>query len=762
MIHDLGMIMITAGITGLLFKFLKQPVVLGYILAGMISGPYFCGDAWINDIESVDTWGQIGVIFLLFALGLEFSFKKLFQVGSTVFISAVTIVVGMMLTGFLLGRILGWNEINSLFLGGMLCMSSTTIVFKALDDLGLRRQQFAKICFGILVVEDLFAVVLMVLLASIAVKNSFEGIAMLEQIGKLGAYLLFWFVSGIALIPTFLKYCKKYLNDEMMTIAAMALCLGMVLLAVGAGFSAALGAFVMGSILAETLEAERIEHLIKPVKDVFGAIFFVSVGMMIDPELLLRYWMPITWVTLAVIFGQIVFASLGGLLSGQPLKVAMQSAFALTQIGEFAFIIAGLGESLHVTEKFLYPVVVAVSVITTFLTPYMIRLSLPAYGWLERHLSRNAKIWLERYAHGRNTITMQGTWHRLLRKVLFSLVIYLVVTIFVLVIYFRYLSGYVVGTFILWLPEWTSRLLSLVIILLCITPFIYKMATKYAHCREAVELWNGGNFKRGSLVGLSILRILLCTSVVVFAITRMFALTYGVVVGLSVFVVIGVLYSKRVRQSSSRLEAGFIRNLSAREVVQDRNRPVRRELERTLLSYDLHIADFELSPVSSYCGRRLMDLDLRRRVGVTVVRIVRGGLNVNIPGGKERIYPHDLLVVAGTDEQIEAFQHLLDDAERLESSGRGADAQRVPVTLEQFCVTQEMELCGCSIAESKIRELASCAVIGIERGGEDMMNPDPSLCFEAGDVVILAGEAPLIAAFLAQVDKSQIIKAGKR
>lgn len=753
MIHDLGMIMITAGITGLLFKFLKQPVVLGYILAGMISGPYFFGNAWVNDIESVDTWGQVGVIFLLFALGLEFSFKKLVQVGATAFVSAITIVVGMMLTGFLLGRMLGWNEINSLFLGGMLCMSSTTIVFKALDDLGLRRQQFAKICFGILVVEDLFAVVLMVLLASIAVKNSFEGVAMLEQIGKLGAYLLFWFVSGIALIPTFLKYCKKYLNDEMMTIVSMALCLGMVLLAVGAGFSAALGAFVMGSILAETLEAERIEHLVKPVKDVFGAIFFVSVGMMIDPELLLRYWMPITLVTLAVIMGQIVFASLGSLLAGQPLKVAMQSAFALTQIGEFAFIIAGFGESLHVTEKFLYPVVVAVSVITTFLTPYMIRLSLPAYGWMESHLSPAAKMWLERYAHGRNTITMQGTWHRLLRKVLVSLVIYLVVTVFLMVIYFRYVSGYIVDVFNLWLPEWVSRLFSLAIILLCITPFVYKMATKHVRCREAVELWNGGHFKRGSLVGLSILRILLCTGVVVFAITRMFALTYGVVVGLSVFVVIGMLYSKRVQQSSSRLEAGFIRNLSAREAVQDRNRPVRRELERTLLSYDLHIADFELSPLSSYCGSRLMDLDLRRLVGVTVVRIVRGGLNVNIPGGKERIYPHDRLVVAGTDEQIEAFQRLLDNAEQDELSGGDEEMKRVPVTLEQFCVTPEMEFCGRTIVESKIRELASCAVIGIERGGVEMMNPDPTLRFEAGDVVILAGEAPLIAAFLARVEK---------
>ena len=378
MIHDLAIIMLTAGFTSLVCKFLKQPVVLGYIVAGLLVGPYVFGSSWVSDEESVKIWGEIGVIFLLFSLGLEFSYKKLVKMGTTALIGCFTIVVGMMSCGFLLGRAMGWDQMNSLFLGGMLCMSSTTIVFKALDDLGLRQQKFANICFGILVVEDLFAVVLMVLLASLAVNQSFDGAEMAWEVGKLAAYLLFWFAAGLFLIPTLLRVCKQHLNDETLTIVALGLCLGMVLLAEGAGFSSALGAFVMGSILAETVEAEKIEHLLSPIKNMFGAVFFVSVGMMIDPALLLKYWLPISLITLLVICGQIIFASLGVVLSGQPLKTAMQAAFSLTQVGEFAFIIANFGTDKGVTEPFLYPVIVAVSVITTFLTPYTIRLAEPA------------------------------------------------------------------------------------------------------------------------------------------------------------------------------------------------------------------------------------------------------------------------------------------------------------------------------------------------------------------------------------------------
>ena len=413
--------MLTAGIVSLLFKLFKQPVVLGYIVAGMMVGPYMLGESWIDD-ENAETWGQIGVLFLLFSLGLEFSFKKLLQVGNTALIGATTIVVGMMTVGFTAGMLLGLNFINSLFLGGMLCMSSTTIVFKAIDEAGLRAHKFTKICFGILIIEDLFAVVLMVLLSSIAVKNEFEGSALVFQIVTLLLYLTIWFISGILIIPTFLAHFKHQLNDETLTLLSTGLCLGMVLLAVGAGFSSALGAFVMGSILAETVEAERIEHLIQPVKNIFGAIFFVSVGMMINPAMLIEYWQIILIITLIVIFGQIIFGSLGTLLSGQSLRVSLQTGFSLVQIGEFAFIIASLGESLNVTDKSLYPIVVAVSVVTTFLTPYIMKLAYPTLDFLDHHLSDETKRLMEEYRKSRTETKKDKSWKRIL-KILWALLL---------------------------------------------------------------------------------------------------------------------------------------------------------------------------------------------------------------------------------------------------------------------------------------------------------------------------------------------------
>lgn len=403
MIHDLCILMLTAGVTSLLFKLFHQPVVLGYIVAGMLVGPHLLGESWVSNEESVETWGEIGVLFLLFSLGLEFSFKKLLQVGTTALIGAGVIVVGMMCVGFGAGLLMGWDMMNSLFLGGMLCMSSTTIVFKAIDEAGLRSHRFAKVCFGILIVEDLFAVVLMVLLSSIAVKNSFEGEELLIQVGKLIVYLMIWFVVGILAIPTFLKKFKNHLNDETLSIFSIGLCLGMVLLAIDAGFSSALGAFVIGSVLAETVEAERIEHLVQPMKNVFGAIFFVSVGMMIDPQLLYEYWLPIVIITLIVIVGQIFFGSFGTLLSGQPLRVSLQTGFSLVQIGEFAFIIASLGQSLGVTDPSLYPIVVAVSVVTTFLTPYIMRLAYPTLNFIESHMNDNTRSLLDSYISSRNT-----------------------------------------------------------------------------------------------------------------------------------------------------------------------------------------------------------------------------------------------------------------------------------------------------------------------------------------------------------------------
>lgn len=661
MVQDLCVIMLTAGIISLLFKLIRQPVVLGYIMAGIVIGPYVCGSSWISHEESVQTWSEIGVLFLLFAMGLEFSFKKLLQVGSTAFISASVILVGMMSCGFVVGRLLGWSDINALFLGGILSMSSTTIVFKALDDMGLSSHQFAKVGFGILVVEDLFAVVLMVLLSSIATTRTFEGGQMLLQVGKLVAYLVLWFVLAIMLIPTFLKRFRKHLNDETLTIISVGLCLGMVLLAVAAGFSSALGAFFMGSILAETLEAERIERLTMPLKNIFGAIFFVSVGMIVNPAQLLTYALPILCITLLVVVGQIVFASCGTLLSGQSLKVSIQTGCSLVQIGEFAFIIAALGESLGVTDQSLYPIVVAVSVITTFITPYVVRSSEPLFRFVDGRLSPGARRALQSYSQQRSSATLRSVSQRRLRRWLTWLLIYVVLLIFALLTAKRYLLPM--------LPH--GRFVSLGVALACAALLFFLMRV-----------------------------------------------------------------GKRL----------FHQNISARERSAETGAPVSERFSNSLLDYDLHIADFILPNDSRYAGKSLMAMDLRRRTGVNIVRIIRAGVHINIPGGRTIVYPQDKLVVAGTDEQISRFRQLL------QAATRPADSMgRTHVTLEQITITAQSPLVGITISGSGIREQARCLVVGVEREGKLVTNPEPTLQFRPGDTVIIAGETQRLKQYVASL-----------
>lgn len=621
--------MLTAGITSLLFKLLKQPVVLGYIVAGMLVGPHVLGESWIHNEKNAETWGEIGVLFLLFSLGLEFSFKKLIKVGSTAVIGAGVIVVGMMVTGMATAYLLGWNSMNAIFLGGMLCMSSTTIVFKAIEEAGLRSHRFAGVCFGILIVEDLFAVVLMVLLTSIAVKNEFEGKELLWQVGKLVMYIALWFVLGITLIPTFLKKFKKHLNDETLTIFSIGLCLGMVMLAVQAGFSSALGAFVMGSVLAETIDAERIEHLVQPMKNIFGSIFFVSVGMMIDPALLLQYWLPITIITLVVIIGQIIFASLGTLLSGQPLRVALQTGFSLVQIGEFAFIIASLGQNLHVTDSTLYPIVVAVSVITTFLTPYIMKLAYPTLAFLENHMSESTKKMLDSYTEKRQNKS----------------------------------SGS---------HKWASpavRILKLIFLHIAMAPGI----------NQFLRLFN--------------------------------------------------------------------ENLYARERLAESKRGLEREVEDSLISLEMNIAEVIVPQNSAFAGKALKDLSIRNVTGANIVRIIRGGININIPGGNHRLYPGDRIILAGSDTDVAAFQKMLETS----LAPTEEDPVNTNIVLDNFTITADSPLCGKSIIKSGIREKGNCIVMGLVRPSEDFYtNPDPNLIIQEDDIIIVTGEKQKMQDFFSQ------------
>lgn len=735
LISDLAVILIVAGLVTLLFKWLKQPVVLGYIVAGLLAGPYVEQIPTVTDPANIRIWADIGVIFLLFAMGLEFSFKKLMHVGGTAGVAAVTIVAGMMTAGYSAGILLGWTQMDSLFLGGMLSMSSTAIVYKAFEDMGLREQRFAGVVLGILVVEDLVGVVLMVLLSTLAVSKEVEGMEMMNSVLMLGAFLLFWSVMGIFLIPTFLKKTKKLLNDETLLIVALGLCLGMVLLATRSGFSSALGAFVMGSLLAETMEAENIERIVKPVKNLFGAIFFVSVGMMIVPSMLVQYLFPILLLTALVLAGQVVFASFGILLSGQPLKVAVQSGFSLTQVGEFAFIIASLGVTLKVTDSFLYPIVVAVSVITTFLTPFMIRLSDPAYRFLEKQLPDAWKTFLDRYASGSNTIRQKSAWNRLLKSLLRIVATYTVLCAFFIVIFFQYLAPFIRAH----ISGVRGSVLSLVLILLLISPFLRAIIMKKNRSVEFQQLWKDHKYNRGPLVSLIVLRVMLCIGIVMSVVTKLFNIAFGLGLAIAAVLIAGMVFSKRLKKQSILLERRFLRNLSEREIEQERRSPIKRKFVDSLLLRNLHMASFDVSPDSLSVGKKLKELNFRQQYGISVVSMIRGERRVNIPGGDEYVYPYDKLIVVGTDRELEAFRDGINRRNR-QFKEEIMKQYQGDVSMEQFSIEKGSSLAGRTIFQSGIRDKATCLVIGIERGARSMMNPSPDTVFEEGDVVWIVGE----------------------
>lgn len=739
LIPDLAVILVAAGIVTIIFKLLKQPVVLGYIVAGLLAGPAVKFIPTVGDSANIQTWADIGVIFLLFSLGLDFSFKKLMKVGGTAVIGAVTVLAGMMTLGYIAALSLGWGHMNGLFLGGMLSMSSTTIIFKAFDDMGLRNQRFAGVVFGVLIVEDLFAVLLMVLLSTIAVSQNFEGWLLLGNVVKLAVFLIVCFVVGIYLIPSILKAASRFLNEETLLIVSLGMCLGMVIIAYKAGFSAALGAFVMGSILAETVLAERIEHLIKPVKDLFGAVFFVSVGMLIDPTLLWEYKWVILLLTAVVMAGQVFFASTGIILSGQNLKTAVKSGFSLAQIGEFAFILASLGVSLHVTRHELYPIVVAVSVVTTFFTPYMIRLADPAYNFIERVMPAGWKQSLERYASGSNTIQQKSDWNNLLHSLLKIVGIYTVVTIVLISAWLNFVSPLIVEYLpkYLHVPDIVANCISLAVILLLISPMLLTIMTKKNGSPEFQRLWNDSKYNRGPLASIVILRVVLCIALVMIPVAHLLNTALGIIMAVVATAVAFIIFSRRLHKQSALMEQRFFTNLSARETENERTATINKQFANHLLERDLHLADFEVKPNSPSIGRALKELNFRQKCNINVVTIIRGDRRINIPGGDERLYPFDKLVVVGSDEDLNKFRQYVEERYR---ETKGASAEYKEVNMEQIYIGESSPLKGLTIAESGIRDKAGCLVIGIERGTESIKNPPPSMTIEHGDIVWVVGE----------------------
>ena len=732
LINDLALILICAGVMTLLFKKLKQPLVLGYVVAGFLASPHMPYTPSVMDTANIQTWADIGVIFLLFALGLEFSFKKIVKVGGAAIIAACTIIFCMILLGITVGTGFGWQRMDSIFLGGMIAMSATTIIYKAFDDLGMRKKQFTGLVLSVLILEDILAIVLMVMLSTMAVRHNFEGSEMLESIGKLLFFLILWFVVGIYLIPELLKRCRKLMSEETLLIVSLGLCFGMVVMAARTGFSAAFGAFIMGSILAETVEAESIERLVKPVKDLFGAVFFVSVGMMVDPAMIVEYALPIIVITLAVIFGQSLFGTLGVLLAGQPLKTAMQCGFSLTQIGEFAFIIASLGVSLHVTSDFLYPIVVAVSVITTFLTPYMIRFAEPASNFVDTHLPVKWKNFLLHYSSGSQTMNHESLWKKLILALTRITIVYSIVSIAVVALAFRFL----VPLFLEHIPGIWGRLLAAVVIILFISPFLRAIIIKKNHSAEFVTLWNDSRGNRAPLVATIVIRILIAVSFVMFVIAGLFKVSVGLLLGVAVLLVIMMILSRQLKKQSIMIERKFFQNLRYRDMRAEYMGEKKPEYAGRLLSRDLHLTDFEVPGESAWAGKTLAELNFGKKYGIHVVSILRGRKRINIPGASVRLFPEDKIQVIGTDEELNQFSSEMEKAAILETDV----VEKSEMILRQFRVDAHSIFLGKTMRESGIREQYHCLIVGVERGEETLHAPDPHEPFMEDDVVWIVGE----------------------
>jgi len=734
MIADLALILMCAGVMTILFKKLKQPLVLGYIVAGFLASPNMSYMPSVTDLENVHLWSDIGVIFLLFALGLEFSFKKIMKMGSAPIIAACTIIFSMMVVGYLTGQAFGWNQMNCIFLGGMLAMSSTTIIFKAFDDMGLRQQRFASLVLSVLIIEDILAIVLMVMLSTLAMSQQFEGSQMLMSILKLVFFLVLWFVVGIYVIPQFLRYIKPLITDEMLLIVALGLCFGMVVLASTVGFSAAFGAFIMGSILAETMEAERIERLVEPVKNLFGAIFFVSVGMMVDVALIGQYIVPILCIVAAIMIGQTVFSTGGFLLAGQPLKTAMQCSFSLTQIGEFAFILATLGTSLGVTGDFLYPIVVAVSVFTTFTTPYMIRLAVPAYNVVERRLPERWKRLLDRYAGGEpHVMGQENYWREYLLQVGKVVVIFVVLCIAIMALMFEFIVPIIERV----LPEPWNGICAAALTLASLAPFLRALMMKKNYSDEFQVLWNGNRVNRAPLIGVQLLRIAVAIGFVVYVVAN--TLHWGWAVGLLVviaFMVI-IISSRSLKEQSIHMEQTFKENLTLRE-REAAAHSTRLKFEGRLMERDVHLTDVTVPIGVPWAGQTLAKLNLGRRFGVHVVSVVRGNHRINIPSGQTAILPGDRLQLMGSDEQLTTFSQKLEEQAREYSS---EDIVKTEMKLKRLVIGEGSRFVGTTIQQSGIRQDFRCLIAGLEQDdSESLVAPNPQTAFQAGDVLWVVGE----------------------
>ncbi len=736
MIQDLALMLVVAGIVTLVFKALKQPLVLGYIVAGFLVSPHMPYTASVVDSENVHLWADIGVMFLLFSLGLDFSFKKILKMGASPVITTITIIFAMSMLGVCAGHAFGWSRMDCIFLGGMLAMSSTTIIYKAFDDLGLQQQQFAGMVMSVLILEDILAIVMMVMLSAIASGNDPDGGQMLEAILKIGFFLILWLVVGIFAIPIFLRRVRHLINNEVMLIVSLGLCCAMAVFSTQVGFSSAFGAFIMGSILAETVEAEKIEKLVEPVKNLFGAIFFVSVGMLVDPEILVNYAGPIAALVLTILVGQAVLGSFSFMLGGESLKSAMRCGFSMAQIGEFSFIIASLGLSLGVISDFLYPVVVAVSVITTFLTPYMIRLATPAYSALENQLPSHIIQLLNHFTTSRPNSNKRNLWRSLLMQMTMNTIVYSIISSAAIAVMFTFVLPFMhkllPGPELFWYANGITGVLTIIVI----APFLRGMLMKKNRSEEWKALWSESNRNRIPLLFTILVRVVIAVTFIFYIVNDLSEFTNAVMVTIGIVAVACIILSRTAKKRSILLERLFINNLHSREIeaqVHGKKHPL---FENRLLDRDIHIADFDVPMDSIWMGSTLRQLNLGRQYGVQVSSIIRGGHRLNIPDGDYIIFPGDHLEVIGSDEQLAKFKTAIDSNRMNEEN----DIESRQMKLRQLIIGEGSPFIGKTMAESGIRSLYSCMVVGLEEGKENLSPMPADRPIQEGDIIWVVGE----------------------
>ena len=736
LIRDLALILMVAGVVTIVFKRLKQPLVLGYVMAGFLVSPNMPYTASVVDSENIHLWSDLGVMFLLFSLGLDFSFKKILKMGASPIITTCSTIFFMSMLGVIVGHLFGWSKMDCIFLGGMLAMSSTTIIYKAFDDLGLRQQQFAGRVMSVLILEDILAIVMMVLLSAIASGEQLGGGEMLGSVMKIVFFLVLWMVVGIFAVPIFLRKVRYLINNEVLLIVSLGLCCAMAVFSTKVGFSSAFGAFIMGSILAETIEAEKIIKLVEPVKNLFGAIFFVSVGMLVDPKILIEYALPIFALVMTILIGQAIFGSFSFMLGGESLKSAMRCGFSMAQIGEFSFIIASLGLSLGVIGNFLYPVVVAVSVITTFLTPYMIRFSTPAYNNLEKHLPSKLIHSMNKLMMNQPSSQKSSLWKSLLAQMAMNVFVYSILTSATIAVMFTFVLPFIRKILPGWELHWYANAITGILTVLFISPFLRAMVMKKNRSEEWKALWAESNRNRLPLMVTILVRALIALSFIFYICNYLSRFTNALMITIGALALAFIIFSRWIKKRSISLERLFILNLRSRDIeaqVLGKKRPL---YEGKLLDRDIHIAEFDIPHNSGWMGQTLKQLNLGQKYGVHVSSILRGGWRLNIPDGDYIIFPGDVLQVIGSDEQFAAFRDALENS----IVGEDPDLEKREMKLQQMIIGSNSPFIGKTLIESKIRDLYSCMIVGLEEGKESLSAYKPNRKFQEGDIIWVVGE----------------------